>query len=158
MATRVIKTEFPAMKVLMLTAAEDERVLFEAIKSGASGYLLKNLDANRFCAAITGLLRDETPIAPGLAGQMLAEFARLAAAPASAAPTDAASASTPTPKLTSQQWDILRQVATGVPYREIAAAMHITEQTVKYHMTQILTRLQVENRAQAIAYYQQTRG
>mgnify|MGYP000119238812 CR=1 FL=1 len=149
-ATRAIKAEFPEMKVLMLTAAEDERVLFEAIKSGASGYLLKNLDANRFCAAITDLLRDETPITPGLAGQMLAEFSRLATAPT----VDETAAES----LSSQQWDILRQVAEGVTYKEIAAAMYITEQTVKYHMSQILTRLQVENRAQAIAYYRQTRG
>lgn len=59
---------------------------------------------------------------------------------------------------TSQQWDILRQVAEGCTYKEIAARMYITEQTVKYHMDQILTRLQLENRAQEIAYYQQTRG
>ncbi len=159
-ATRAIKAEFPEMKVLMLTAAEDERVLFEALKSGASGYLLKNLDANRFCAAITDLLRDETPIAPGLAGRMLAEFARLAGTPATAAGTPATAAPKPAaaPDLTPQQWDILRRVADGVPYKEIAATLHITEQTVKYHMTQILTRLQVENRAQAIAYYRQTRG
>lgn len=152
-ATRAIKAEFPAMKILMLTAAEDERVLFEAIKAGASGYLLKNLDANRFCAAITDLLRDETPIAPGLAGRMLAEFARLASTPVTAASATAA-----TPGLTPQQWDILRQVAEGRTYKEIATAMYVTEQTVKYHMNQILTRLQVENRAQAIAYYRQTRG
>ncbi|MEJ5312425.1 MAG: response regulator [Anaerolineae bacterium] len=159
-ATRAIKAEFPEMKVLMLTAAEDERVLFEALKSGASGYLLKNLDANRFCAAITDLLRDETPIAPGLAGRMLAEFARLASTPATAAgtPATAAPKSAAAPDLTPQQWDILRRVAEGIPYKEIAATLHITEQTVKYHMTQILTRLQVENRAQAIAYYRQTRG
>ncbi len=153
-ATRAIKAEFPEMKVLMLTAAEDEHVLFEAIKSGASGYLLKNLDANRFCEAITDLLRNETPIAPGLAGRMLTEFARLAAAPAPAG-TPAAAA---TPDLTPQQWDILRQVADGVTYKEIAAKMYVSEQTVKYHMNQILTRLQVQNRTQAIAYYRQTRG
>ncbi len=159
-ATRAIKAEFPEMKVLMLTAAEDERVLFEALKSGASGYLLKNLDANRFCAAITGLLRDETPIAPGLAGRMLAEFARLAGTPATAAgtPATAAPKSAAAPDLSPQQWDILRRVAEGVTYKEIAATLHITEQTVKYHMSQILERLQLENRAQAIAYYRQTRG
>lgn len=159
-ATRAIKAEFPEMKVLMLTATEDERVLFEAIKNGASGYLLKNLDANHFCAAITGLLRDETPLAPGLAERMLAEFARLAGTPATAGTPAAAAApsSAAAPGLSPQQWDILRQVAEGVPYKEIAAALHITEQTVKYHMNQILTRLHVENRAQAIAYYRQTRG
>ncbi len=153
-ATRAIKAEFPEMKVLMLTAAEDEHVFFEAIRNGASGYLLKNLDANRFCTAITDLLRDATPIAPGLAGRMLAEFARLAGTPATAAAPSLPAA----PALSPQQWNILRQVAEGVTYKEIAAAMYVTEQTVKYHMSQILTRLQVENRAQAIAYYRQTRG
>ncbi len=153
-ATRAIKAEFPEMKVLMLTVSEDEHVLFEALKSGASGYLLKNLDANRFCAAITGLLRDETPIAPRLAGRMLAEFTRLAGTPATAAGPASAAA----PDLSPQQWDILRRVADGIPYKEIAVAMYITEQTVKYHMNQILERLHLENRAQAIAYYRQTRG
>ena len=154
-ATRAIKTEFPEIKVLILTAAENAQaitpLLFEAIKSGASGYLLKNLDANEFCAALTDLLRGEPAFAPGLAGQLLNEFSRLATE--MTPPLGKAEVSA----LSPQQWEILSLVAAGQTYRAIALELHLSEQTIKYHMSQIIERLHLENRAQAIAYYQQTR-
>ncbi|RLC76524.1 MAG: hypothetical protein DRJ03_28510, partial [Chloroflexi bacterium] len=73
-ATRAIKAELPETKIVMLTVAEDDATLFEAIESGAAGYLLKGLDANQFCALLAGLLRDDAPLAPGLAARIMAEF------------------------------------------------------------------------------------
>lgn len=130
----------------MLTVAEDENTLFAAIKNGASGYLLKNLEANQFCRLLIDLMHDDAPLPPGMAARLLDEFARLAARPALPAAEQAHS-------LSAQQWEILGMVAQGQAYKEIAAALHLGEKTIKYHMRRILDLLQLENRAQAIAYY-----
>jgi len=143
-ATRAIKAELPEVRVVILTVSEDEGHLFEAIKSGASGYLLKSLEANQFCALLAGLLRGEAALAPGMAERLLAEFARPAGRPPEA--------------LSARQLEILRLVAAGQTYKEIGAALCLTEKTVKYHMAQILERLHLENRAQAIAYLQRREG
>ncbi|MDX9952749.1 MAG: response regulator [Anaerolineae bacterium] len=139
-ATRALKAELPEIKVVILTASEDAEPLYEAIRSGASGYLLKSLEANSFCALLAGVLRGEVSLAPGLAEQLLTEFARATKAPEAEL-------------LTPRQWDILRQVAQGRTYKEIAVELFLSEKTIKYHMGQILERLQVRNRAQAVAYY-----
>ncbi len=147
-ATRAIKAEFPETKIVILTVAEEDDALFEAIKSGASGYLLKNLEANEFCRLLTGLLRDEIPLAQGMAARVLAEFSRMASQPA-LPPADGAE------ELSSKQWEILGMVVEGMLYKEIAADLNLSENTIKYHMSRILELLHLENRAQAIAYYQQ---
>jgi two-component system NarL family response regulator len=146
-ATRAIKAELPDVKIVILTMSEDEEHLFEAIKSGASGYLLKSLEANQFCSLLTGVMRGETPLSPGLAERVLAEFAR-------AAPPEKRRDE----MLTPRQQEILSLVAQGVIYKAIGERLHLSEKTIKYHMGRILEKLQVESRAQAIAYYhQQTR-
>ena len=137
-ATRAIKAELPEMKVLILTVSEDEQNLFEAIRNGASGYLLKNLEANDLCARLDGLMHGEAALAPGMAEKLLAEFTR---------PT-----SPPEDPLTPRQWDVLRLVAEGLIYKEVAARLHLSEKTIKYHMGQILEKLHLQNRAEAIAY------
>ena len=147
-ATRAIKAEFPEIKIVILTVAENDDTLFEAIKSGASGYLLKNLEANEFCRLLTGLLRDEMPLARGMAARVLAEFSRMASQPALPAEDEA-------DELSAQQWEILKMVAEGMIYKDIAAELHLSENTIKYHVRRILELLHLENRAQAIAYYQQ---
>jgi len=78
-ATRLIKAEMPDVKIVMLTVSEEDEDLFEAIKSGASGYLVKSLDADRFFQLLAGLERGEAPLSPGLAARILEEFARSAA-------------------------------------------------------------------------------
>ncbi|KAF0107826.1 MAG: two component transcriptional regulator LuxR family [Anaerolineaceae bacterium] len=143
-AARAIKAELPETRIVMLAASEDDDSLFEAIKAGASGYLLKSLDANELCRLLAGLVRGEAPLTPSLAARLLAEFAH----PAS--PGDSARASDD--NLTARQWQILDLVARGRPYKEIASVLKLSEVTVKYHMRQILERLHLENRAQAIAY------
>ncbi|HEY89650.1 MAG TPA: response regulator [Thermoflexia bacterium] len=143
-ATRAIKAELPETKIIMLTVAEDDAHLFAALESGASGYLLKNLDANQFCALLAGLLRDESPLAPGLAARIMAEFSHR---------RDDSRGRPDMTKLTPRQKEILSLVAQGLIYKEVAQRLHLTEQTVKYHINQILEKLHVENRAEAIAYY-----
>jgi len=142
-ATRAIKAELPETKVVMLTVAEDDAHLFEAIESGASGYLLKGLNANQFCSLLAGLLQDNVPLAPGLAARIMAEFSRQGDHDGRPDMTG----------LTPHQKEILSLVAQGLIYKEIAQRLHITEQTIKYHMNQILEKLRVENRAEAIAFY-----
>ena len=146
-ATRAINAEFPEIKIVMLTVAEDEVSLFEAIKAGASGYLLKSLDAKQLCSLLGDLMRDETPLAPGMAKCILDEFARMAAAPHPAEEIEG--------PLTARQLEVLSMVAEGMIYKEIADTLCLTEKTIKYHMRQILDCLHLESRAQAIAYYQQ---
>ena len=144
-ATRAIKAELPEVKIVMLTVAEDDAHLFEAIESGASGYLLKSLDANQFCTLLTGLLQGDAPLAPGMAARIMAEFARQG--DREGRPDMA--------ELTPRQEEILSLAAQGLIYTDIAQRLHLSEQTIKYHMAQIVEKLHVENRAEAIAYYHQ---
>ncbi len=146
-ATRLIKAEFPAIKVVILTVSADESDLFAAIKNGASGFLLKSLDADQFCAQLIGLMQGEAALAPGLSDSLLTEFARLAAAP-TLPPADEA-------PLTEQQLEVLGLVTDGITYKEAAAKLHLSVKSIEYHMAQIVKKLQVENRTQAIVWYQQ---
>jgi two-component system NarL family response regulator len=149
-ATRAIKAEMPESKVVMLTVAEDDANLFEAIKSGASGYLLKSLDANRFCTLLSSVLRGDMPLAPGMAARIMTELSHRESAEGDDQDRS------PLNDLTSHQQEILRFVAQGMTYKEVAEQMHLSEQTIKYHMAQIVEKLHVENRAQAIAHFYRT--
>jgi DNA-binding NarL/FixJ family response regulator len=143
-ATRAISAEQPDIKIVMLTASEREGDVFEAFRSGASGYLLKGITAQAFQAQLAGLLLGEVPLSPGLAGRILAEFAR-------STPSSAAEVVKP---LTAQQLDILQRAAQGQTYREVGEALFLSEKTIKYHMGQIVDRLRVKNRSQAVVYYE----
>jgi DNA-binding NarL/FixJ family response regulator len=142
-ATQAIKAELPHIKIIMLTIAEDADILFTALRNGASGYLLKSLDANEFCRLLASVARGDAPLPPALAARVLSGLARSPQAP----PTRAAN-----PPLSQRQHEILQQVAQGLTYKEIAAAHHLSEQSIKYHMRQILDLLHVDTREQAIAY------
>jgi DNA-binding NarL/FixJ family response regulator len=144
-ATRLIKAELAETKIVMLTVSADDEDLFAAIKGGATGYLLKNLKADRFFELLAGIARGEAPIAPELAARILSEFAH-GGRTATAAP-EAEPAS-----LTERQIEVLRLVVQGRSYREIAEALFIAERTVKYHMKEILQTLHLQNRTQAVAY------
>lgn len=148
-ATRAIKAEQPNVKIVMLTVSEDEEHLFEAIRSGASGYLLKSLDANEFCQLLVSLMRGEVVLPPGMAARLLAEFARL---PSPAPAAEDQPSAKPLTGLTARQWDILSRVSQGMTYKEIAADLHLSEPAIKYHMGQILDRLHLQTRYQAILY------
>ncbi len=143
-ATRQIKAEFPKIKIVMLTVSADDESLFEAMRNGASGFLLKNLDADEFFACLEQLALGETVYSPGLAERMLKEFMR-----GSGTAETHKQAINP---LTPRQEEVLACVARGLTYKQVAAQLAISETTVKFHMNEILERLQLDNRAQAIAY------
>jgi two-component system NarL family response regulator len=154
-ATRLIKAEMPECKIVMLSMSEDDQDLFEAVKSGASGYLLKRLDAREFFDYLSDLQSGHPPFSSGLAGKILAEFARQASRPEEHGQLHNALASPPArgmPALSSRQVQILTLVAQGQTYRQVAETIGITERTVKYHMGEILERLHLQNRSQVVAY------
>lgn len=149
-ATRIITAEMPEVKVVILTIPESEDRLFEAIKSGAAGYLYKDLEPNHLCRLLVGLLHGEAALSPGLAERMMAELARGTSAPPQRVDDSEEI-------LTLRQWEILEKVAEGLTYKEIGVTLHLSEATVKYHIGQIIERLNVANRAQAVAYLRQMR-
>lgn len=146
-ATRVLKAEQPDVKIVMLTMSENDEDLFEAIKNGASGYILKTEDTENFFEILSGLMREEAPLSPGLAGRVLKEFARQAKA-VGVGEKRAGEEEV----LTSRQMEVLSLVAQGLTYKEVGTKLFLTEYTIKYHMGQIIERLQLENRRQVIEY------
>jgi two-component system NarL family response regulator len=143
-ATRALKATFPEVNVLMLTQAADDDHLFAAIAAGASGYVLKSEPTEIFLHLLEGAVRGEAAVSPALAGRLLREFARLAAV---AQPDGTAG-----DLLTPRQLEVLRLVADGLLYKQVAARIGVSERAVKYHMGEILTRLHVHDRAEAVAY------
>jgi DNA-binding NarL/FixJ family response regulator len=146
-ATRMIKAELPEIKIVMLTVSEEDEDLFEAIKSGASGYLSKGLDAGKFFEFLSGVVRGEAPLSPGLTAKILAEFARQANGQMTASKEAEG-----TPEMSPRQIEILTLVAQGLTYKEVGDTLCLTERTIKYHMGEILRQLHLKNRAQLIAY------
>lgn len=155
-ATRLIKAEMPDIKIVILTMSEDEADLFEAVKSGASGYLLKSLDAEEFLGYLNDLQKGHSPFSPGLAEKILKAFSTQDTKPTREAvkqvSTDTLPQSACNDKLSPRQIQVLTLVAKGQTYREVAATLKISERTVKYHVGEILNCLHLENRAQVIAY------
>ena len=143
-ATRLIKAEMPQVKIIILTVSDDDEDLFEAIKSGAEGYLSKNIKAEEFYSLLSGVAKGEAAMSPLLAAKIIEEFARQASTKAGSTQ----SASVPT----DREKDVLSLVATGASNKEIASTLMITENTVKYHLRHIMEKLQLKNRAQVAAY------
>ncbi len=151
-ALNLITPEFPAVKIVMLTVDDDEEILFEALKRGASGYLLKNLDANEFCSLLSGLTVGQAPLTPGLASRLLTEFAAK-----SEETENSPEIRTSDRKLSKRQKQILDLLVGNLSYKEIALMLKLTEPTVKYHMGQILEKLHLLNRADAVNYARRLR-
>ena len=155
-ATRLITAEMPEIKIVMLTMSEDEGDLFEAVRSGASGYLLKSLDADDFFSYLTDLSEGHPPFSPGLAEKILKAFADRPTQPVRRGltdPSDGEKADCPqAANLSPRQMQILTLVAQGQTYRQVAVTLSIAERTVKYHMGEILECLHLDNRAQVIAF------
>jgi DNA-binding NarL/FixJ family response regulator len=144
-ATRLLSAELEGVKVVVLTASEDDADLFEAIKSGAQGYIFKNLASDEFFRLLEGVARGDPALTPNLARKLLGEFAR-AAAPERSDPE------LPEP-LTDRERDVLDLLVQGVTAnRELAERLVVSENTVKYHLRNILAKLHVQNRAQVVAY------
>jgi len=144
-ATRVIKTELPDVKVIIVTVSEDEQDLFEAIKSGAEGYLLKGMSEEELGSTLARISAGEPALSRGLATKILDEFARMAR-------EGAGKPAGPEDKLTDREREVLRLVADGATNREIASSLYVSENTVSFHMKNILGKLHLKNRAQAAAF------
>lgn len=146
-ATRLIKDELPHTRVVMLTVSEDDHDLFEAVKNGAEGYLLKTLKAEQLFELLKGVFKGEAPISPSMAKKLLAEFAHMARKDKEQPiETDHHGA------LTKREREVLQLLSDGATDKEIAASLCISRRTVKNHVHNILEKLQLQNRVQATAY------
>lgn len=137
---KILKQEMPHIQVVMLTVSDDEDDLFEALKYGAKGYLLKNLHPQQLYAMLDGLRRGEAAISGSMASKILQEFKQ---------PTHRQADDSHPDDLTPREIDVLEQVVTGATNKEIAETLQITENTVKIHLRNILDKLHVKNRIQA---------
>jgi DNA-binding NarL/FixJ family response regulator len=144
-ATRRIALAQPEVSIVMLTVSEDEDDLFEAIKAGARGYLLKNLEAAQLRSMIDGVGRGEAAITPATAARIIAELGR----PSQAAAHDAAAAGSE--RLTQREVEVLELVTAGLRNKEIATRLAITENTAKFHLRNILEKLHAESRTELAA-------
>jgi DNA-binding NarL/FixJ family response regulator/signal transduction histidine kinase len=157
-ATRRIKASQPEIKIVMLTVSVAEDRLYDALRLGASGYLLKSLPGNQFFSLLAEVLRGETIISPELATRVLADLTAAPPAMAATAPLLASSSPpliTPTPALTPRQREVLERVAQGYTNKEIAQVLYISENTVKFHIRATLEQLQLRNRYELAQYAQQ---
>ncbi len=145
-ATRRIKADLPDVQVVILTMSDEDEHLFEAIKSGAQGYLLKGIDPDEFLRRLEGLGRGEAPISRLSAARLLEEFSR-----SSDAPTEV-QAPTAGDVLTPREVQVLGLVAEGATNRAIATDLAISENTVKNHLSHILAKLHLRSRTEAAAY------
>jgi DNA-binding NarL/FixJ family response regulator len=143
-ATRVLTAdEETDVRVVVVTASEDDADLFEAIKSGAQGFIPKNLEASQFFELLDGVTRGEPALTPGLARKVLREFAK------PERPREERDATT----LTEREREVLELLVQGITSnRDLAERLIVSENTVKYHLRNILDKLHVQNRAQVIAY------
>lgn len=153
-ATRLIKAKMPDARIIVLTTSDDDDDLFEAIKSGACGYLMKNIDTGTLVEALDQAREGIPPFSPGLAAKLFDEFARVSG-PEDAAPSPASVATdqaSSTAVLSARQLQVLRLVADGLTYKEVGARLYLSPRTVKYHMAAIMDHLHLENRAQVLAH------
>lgn len=146
-ALRMIKAEMPDIKIIMLTISEEDEDLFDAVRYGASGYLLKNTNADELVKMLSDVEKNEAPPLPGFASKLLEVFRK-----SSESDGKQNTGYVMEMNLTGRQLEILEMVAKGVTYKEAGDALGLTERTIKYHMSRIVELLHLENRAQVIAY------
>jgi len=153
-ATRLIKAKMPEAKIIILTTSTDDDDLFEAIKSGACGFLLKSIDTDELVEALNQIREGTPPFSPGLAAKLLEEFARVndPKGPVSSKNSGETGEATSGWLLNPRQIQVLRLVAGGLSYKEVGARLFLSERTIKYHMAEIMNRLHLENRTQVLAF------
>ena len=137
-ATRSIKGRLPELKVLVLTMHADRDVLAEAIRAGASGYLVKDCSVDEIAQAVDAVVAGETALSPGLAASMLVEVNR----PADSGPTERA--------ITAREEEVLQLIADGCSTPEVAERLYISQKTVKNHLASIYQKLEARDRTQAV--------
>jgi len=153
-ATRRIKARVPQARIVMLTTSAEHEDLFEAIRSGACGYLVKSIDTETLVEALDQVREGIPPFSPGLAARLLDEFARMGerAETASFRPSADTGPASSASVLSDRQLQVLRLVADGLSYKEVGARLYLSPRTVKYHMGEIMDRLHLQNRAQVLAH------
>jgi DNA-binding NarL/FixJ family response regulator len=142
-ATQEICARFPETGVIILTTFEDDEIVFEGLKAGARGYLLKDISSEEMAEAVRKVAAGEALIQPSITRKVLAEFSRLATAASRPAPPLAE-------PLTERELEVLHALAHGLSNREIADQLVITEGTVKNHVSSLIAKLEVRDRTQAV--------
>lgn len=141
-ATRIIKEENPEVKIVVLTVSEEDKDLFEAIKNGAEGYVLKNLESADFFNLLRNVVSGEVAFSPGFALKVLRSFSN----------ASTSSLNQETDALSTRELEVLENLSQGCSNREIASGLNISENTVRFHLRSILTKLHVRNRTAAATY------
>lgn len=142
-ATKIIKAELPQIGIIALTIHDDEEYIFELVRVGVSGYVLKDIQPERLVAAIKDVAQGKSVIHPDITAKLLGEFNRLSERKARPSSFD---------DLTMRELDVLELIAKGMANRDIAQSLFISEKTVKNHVTNIFRKLSVEDRTQAALY------
>lgn len=142
-AARRIKQVRPSVRIIMLTVSEEDQNLFEALKAGAHAYLLKSVEPEELFRTLRGIVRGEAFLSPSMATKLLEEFARQSGAGAA----EAAAA-----RVSAREREVLELLTRGAVNKEIAAALGISENTVKNHLKSIMEKLHAENRVQVVVY------
>jgi len=140
-ATRMVLKEYPDCKIIFLTMSEDDENLFAAIRSGAKGYLLKNMSPSKLVATIRSVQRGESALSRSMTLRLMEELSRTKEPERLGDPSLA--------KLTHREMDVLRELATGLTNQEIADRLYLSENTVKYHVHSILEKLNLPGRRAA---------
>jgi two-component system NarL family response regulator len=144
-ATRAIKEQLPEAKIVMLTISDEEDDLYEAIKAGANGYLLKEISIDEVADAVRSVHAGQSMLSPPMATKLLAEFAAMAQ-------KDKQEQERSAPRLTKREMEVLTYVAKGLNNRDIARELFISENTVKNHVRNILEKLHLHSRMEAVVY------
>jgi DNA-binding NarL/FixJ family response regulator len=144
-ATRTIKDTLPSTKILMLTISDEEADLYEAIKAGASGYLLKEISIEEVADAVRAVHAGQSLISPSMASKLLNEFAAMVK-------RRDERTQVPGPRLTTRELEVLKLVAKGLNNRDIGQELFISENTVKNHVRNILEKLHLHSRMEAVVY------
>ncbi|MDR2055753.1 MAG: response regulator transcription factor [Desulfovibrio sp.] len=145
--TRIIKNQFPQIKIVILSVSDDAQDFFEAIKNGAQGYLLKNMDTTYWIDYLTNIAQGESPIPRTIASKILEEFSR----------HPHKQPQVESEMLTVREKEILLHVSDGLSNREIGERLYISESTVKNHMRNIMEKLHLRSRTQLIAFVYKNR-
>ena len=144
-ATKAIAERAPAARIVMLTVSDEEEDLYEAVKAGAAGYLLKEISIEEVAGAVRSVMGGESLITPSMASKLLTEFSNLSK-------RAEAKQGVPSPRLTGRELEVLGLVAQGMSNKEIAAELFISENTVKNHVRNILEKLHLHSRMEAVVY------
>ena len=149
---RGLVAALPSVRVLVLSASGEQQDVLDAVTAGAAGYLVKSASPADFLAAVAGTAAGEAVFTPGLAGLILGEYRRLAAAGAPGGVVAGDAGRTAPPRLTERETEVLRFVATGMSYKQIADRLVLSHRTVQNHVQNTLQKLQLHNRAELVRY------